>query len=416
MSISYPDVIGEYVDGPHRHETDGIQYNGYVDPTVAAPGEVALFRLFLQNCVDTPAAVTVTLQPPEIKKGFLFGKRVPLLEVAQSTFELDMDRADAGQLVIPLRMVDEIPAGEHRLKIVVTAKTEDKKPDRVRPKSSKSKLATKLISSPVELNLVGTMGATYKAEQTKQPAEFPFEVAGDPTTPTEKPDLTHEYANIWKLDYMETFSMAIQEVNNRRVDFSKELSLDSLYAAMFAESTKRYADCGVPLRIGEAVTVAKMLTYCSQYFMSSPERINGLLVPIWETAIQHGEPTTEISDVMRKVGYYHILKLSLAMSFGLIAKSVGKHYWPLVERQAVTGFIANMVEGAQEIEPDFLYLPLLMGGTSIARSLKMDGENVTESLALQYKAFSSRPDLFADKELQKAGKIYRRIIKQALET
>ena len=82
-------------------------------------------------------------------------------------------------------------------------------------------------------------------------------------------------------------------------------------------------------------------------------------MPIWERALEAEVDTTDGLQVIRTAGYHHLLKLSIAISFGILAKAVGRHYWPLLERQAVTSYIADSIEDGQEIDEDFLYLPLL---------------------------------------------------------
>ncbi len=119
--------------------------------------------------------------------------------------------------------------------------------------------------------------------------------------------------------------------------------------------------------------------------------------------------------IIRTVGYYHLLKLSIALSFGLIAKAIGRQTWPLVERQGVTNYIADSIEDGQEIDEDFLYLPLLMAGTQIFNKLKLDGEDVQHSLVLVKKAYETRPNLFADDDMARAGKIYKHILNKSLQ-
>ena len=91
----------------------------------------------------------------------------------------------------------------------------------------------------------------------------------------------------------------------------------------------------------------------------------------------------------------------------------GQHYWPLVERQAVASYIADSIEDGQELEEDFLYLPLLIAGTQIFDKFKLDRENVNDTLDLMKAASQARPDLFAADEMAQAGKIFQLILKRS---
>jgi hypothetical protein len=270
------------------------------------------------------------------------------------------------------------------------------------------------IDSPVGLNLAATMGSTFTEKSVKK-ALFPLKVTGKPAPPERAPRLKYKYQTIWVRDHMELFNRAIHELNLREVKFQKELSMEALYAVLYAESTARLADAGLPLRVGEAIILAKILTYSCQYFLSSSARRNGLLVPIWERALEAEIDTTDVLNVIRSAGYYHILRLSIAISFGLVAKAVGRHFWSLEERQAVTNHIAESIEAGQELDVDFLYLPLLMGGTIIRNKVRLDGEDPRQTLALMKKAYEARSELFSEAEMAQANKTYSRILKQALQ-
>jgi hypothetical protein len=159
--------------------------------------------------------------------------------------------------------------------------------------------------------------------------------------------------------------------------------------------------------------MGKILTYSSRYFLSDPNRQNGLLVPIWEQALRAGYDTTDGLDVIRTVGYGHVVRLSVAISFGLLAKTVGRHLWSLTERQAVANHIADCLTLGQPLDIEFLYLPLLMAGTRISEKLQLAGEDGQHTLTLIKKARDARPDLFADQDMAQARKVYNQILQKA---
>ncbi len=410
MEVSLPDIIGEYLDTPARFEIDGVQLAGYFEPAKIAPEQITHLFLFIQNALNAPVKINVKIEMPQTRGLFRGGR--PLLTVQEPAFQLKLAEAEVGLLTLPVTTTEHIVEGEHlltiELKIVSGAN-----PQRVRPTKSRGKLTKSLIDSPVGLNLVSSLGSTYVVKPVKTVA-FPLEVAGEPDPPERTSDLKHKYETVWVKADSETFTRSIHELNLRQVKLKSELNVESLYVNLYAESTIRFADAGLPLRIGEAIVLAKILTYSGQYFLANPKLYNGLLVPIWERAFEAGVDTTDGIQVIRTAGYHHLLKISIAISFGILAKSVGRHYWPLVERQAVTNYIADSIEDGQEIDEDFLYLPLLMAGTQIFNKLKFDDEDPRQSLALIKKAYEARPDLFGDEEMAQANKIYKHILKKAM--
>ncbi len=410
MAVSYPDVIGEYVDNPERFETAGLQYVGYFDTPTIAPEQVSNLYLFVQNTVNTP--ITVTLKAESPQTGGLFGGGRPMLQVNEPALQLKLARAEAGLLIWPVTATDQTKAGQHSFTIEPKVVGESQS-QRLRPAQAQSKLEATLIDSPVGLNLVSTLGATFTAKPVKK-ATFSLKIEGAPAPPERAPKLNHTYQTIWTEENAQFFNQAIQEINSRRVKFTNELTTEALFTTLYAESVDRFADAGLPLRIGEAITLAKILTYCCQYFLNQPDYYLGLLAPMWERAFEAEANTTDALEIIRSVGYAHLLKLTIALSFGLVAQAVGRQLWPLNERQAVAGFITDNIETGQPIDPEFLYLPLLMAGTYISSKIKLPDEDVYHSLALMKKAREARADLFLDEDMAQADQIYKQILKKVL--
>jgi hypothetical protein len=410
MAVSYPDVIGEYIDNPERFETGGVQYAGYFEPAKIAPEQVANLFLFLQNTLNVPLTVNIKAGLPQT--GGLFGGGKPVLKVLEPIFQLKLAGAEAGLLTLPVT-TEHIKEGEQALTLEFKVSNEGRG-QTIRPAQAQSNLGKGLIDSPVGLNLVSTLGSTFTAKSVKK-AAFPLTIEGKPEPPERAPRLKYSYQTVWVEENAEVFNQAIQEINLRQVKLKNELTVEGIYATLYAESIDRFGDAGLSLRVGEAITLAKILTYSCQYFLSNPDRYNGLLVPMWERALQEGRDTTNALEVIRSAGYTHLLKLALAISFGLVAEAVGRQFWPLPERQAVISFIAESIETGQQIDIEFLYLPLLMAGTHIAAKVRLEGEDVRHSLALMKKAREARRDLFLDEDMAQANKIYNQILKTALQ-
>lgn len=408
MAVSYPDAIGEHVASPERYHTGGLQYVGYFEPNKIAAGQVTNFFFFLQNMVNVPMKVTIKLGLPQ--SGF-FWSRKPLLRVLQEQIEVSLKAAEAGLLTLPVTTTNHTGDGTHALTVEIKVATQGRG-ERIRPAKSTSRLETKIIDSMVGLNLVSSLGATYQEKSAKK-AKFSLTIAGKKKSPTQA-SLKYSYDKIWHTDDAKVFNKAIQEIHNRRAKLKSALDVETLYANLYGETVKRFANVGLPLRIGEAIVLAKMLTYTCQYFLSSPERVNGLLLPIWERALALEADTSESLDVIRLLGYHHLLRLSIAVSFGIIGRATGGQLWSLEERQAVAAHIADTVEIGDPLDIDFVYLPLLMAGTQISKQLVLPDEDVNNSLALLRQARQARPDLFKDKEMAKANQVYNQIMQKAL--
>ncbi len=411
MAEIFPDIMGEYIDSSKRFETGGVQYTGHFDPKTIAPQQVSNLYLFLQNVLNVPLTIDLKIDVPKTK-GF-FGGGKPILAVERPVIRLELTEGEAGLLTLPFVTTEHAEAGEHEVTLEPKVSAEGKG-QRIRPPKSQSKLGQGPIDNPTGLNLVGALGATYTETSVKK-APFLLKIAGEPQPSERAPKLQHTFQSIWVKDQMGILEQVNHELKLRDGRLQQDLSVEALYTALYSESTFRFADAGLPLRIGEAIILAKILTYSCQYFLSSAQRRRGLLLPIWERAIDAGFETSDALHVIRVAGYNHILKLSIAISFNLIAQTVGKQPWSLEERQGVAEHIADNIEVGHPMEEDFLYLPLIMGGTLVANKVKMDGESPKQSLMLIQKARQARPDLFYDDEMATVDKMYDRILKQALQ-
>lgn len=407
MAISYPDAIGEHIDAQERYFTGGLQYAGYFSPASMAPGQIAHLYLFLQNVLNVPMTAGVKINPPQT--GFLRGGK-PLLEVGKIEIETQLGAAEAGLLTIPVTTTEHAGDGTLSLTVEVKATTKDKG-DRIRPAKSSSKLDSTLIDSPVGLNLVSSLGASY-TERSAKKASFELDIAGQAQPSQQALNLTHTYEKFWGRQDAKFFNKAAQEIHERQVKLKKDLTVEALYANLYGESVAKFADTGLGLRVGEAIILAKILTYSCQYFLSNGDLANGLLLPIWERAFAIEADTTDGLGLIRTVGYHHLLRISVALSFGLIGQLFGRHFWSLDERQGVANHIADSIEMGDSLVLDFLYLPLLMAGTQISNKLKLKGEDPSHTLSLIYTARQARRELFADADMTQVNKIYNRIFQK----
>jgi hypothetical protein len=64
--------------------------------------------------------------------------------------------------------------------------------------------------------------------------------------------------------------------------------------------------------------------------------------------------------------------------------------------------------------PDFLYLPLMMGGVKVAGKVRLPDENQRQTLQLIRQARQARPEVFTDDEMAVADKVYDQLLNQAL--
>ena len=410
MAIGYPDIISEYLDATERYEADGVQIVPYLEPTEVPIGGVANLALFLQSAVDVPVQVTLT---PELPQTGRF-RGAPMLEVSQQELSVALEPAQVGALFVPVATTPQAKEGKHQMHLNIAASA-DGQPSRVRPLEAQGRFRSELIDDVVGLDLARILGVPYKVTPTDK-ISVSLAVRGKVESPDKGPKLATEFQALWSQEDAERQGRALHEVSQRRAIIVDELQLEPMYVALLVEGQKRFADAGLRLRVGEAIALAKILTYTFSYFMADGDLQDGLLVPIWELANEYHLPTSDAMWVVRHIGFHHLLRLSVALSFGVVGKALGNQPWSVEERRAVISLVADSVEARHPLQAEFLYIPLLTAAAYISPQVVMDGEDNNNSLRLLQKAKAIRSDVFADPDLADANQIFERLMNAASQT
>jgi hypothetical protein len=410
MEIDYPDIISEYLVAPERYETDGVQIVPFLEPAQIAIGEVTHLVLFLQSAVDVP--VELTLKPELPQTGRFRGS--PVLAIGEPELSVALEPAQVGILSVPMMTTPQAKEGQHQIRLNVSA-TAQGQPNRIRSEQIKGRFRSDLIDDVVGLDLVRVVGVPYRINPTHK-ISLSVTVRGQIETTGEAPNLATTFQVLWNREQLKRQSAALQEVSQRRAIIVDQLQTEPLFVGLFVEGQKRFADAGLPLRVGEAVALGKILTYTVRHLLANSDLQDALLVPMWELANEYDLPTGEPLWVVHNVGFRHLLRLSVALSFGLLRQALGSHPWTLEERRAVISLIADTVEAADRLPTEFLYIPLLMAACYISRQIVLDGEDSTHSLRLLQKAKAARADVFADPDLDEANQIFDRLMNAVLQT
>jgi hypothetical protein len=180
-----------------------------------------------------------------------------------------------------------------------------------------------------------------------------------------------------------------------------------------AEGSERCIRCGTPLRVGEAISLGKMLTYTASQFLFNADFQDGLLVPIWEHALHYDLPTDDPLWLLRNVGFEHLARLGVAFGFGLVARALNAQPWDLEERRALIQQIPDRLERGETLPVELIYIPLLAASTVIAHQVNFAGEDLWNSLQLLRSAKHARASVFSDPDLVQSSQVFDRLLDAA---
>ncbi|MFB0535992.1 MAG: hypothetical protein ACETWR_13540 [Anaerolineae bacterium] len=389
MDIEYPDILGEVTSARQRYEAGAVQYVGSFSREAVASGEATELVLLLQSAVDVPMDVTLKLSVP-VRTGGL-RSRPSQLKIGETETTVPIKPAEVGELRIPIQTSAETPSATYEIKLEITG-TPKASANRIRAQQSKGRLGETILRDTVGLSLASTIGVGFAARPGNK-LSFKFTVTGEEGSAQEI-DLAPTLTSLWTLEDWDLQYRAGREVNERRAHIVPYLVPEAIYVPLLDEGRKRFADAEIVLRVGEAISLAKILTHTVSYFMRNADLQDGLLIPIYMQAYLHDLPTDNATWLVIEVGYSRIVRLAIALSFALVESALKRQPWLLNEQRAVADLVVGNLESGHSLPVEFLYLPLLMGGALVTREVVMEGEDPQQSLQMLAQAKKERAQDF----------------------
>jgi len=401
---TYPDILNEYIDATVRYEVDGLQFVTYIEPKAVTPGDGATLFFYLQNTLDTPLDIEIKVRPPTV--GRL--RPQPVLQFAKDIYTHRLPETEVGIMGIPFAIATVSP-GEHTIELEIKV-AHPKDAQKVRVSATENPLAALPINNHIGLGLASVVGIPYTTRNGKK-IKLSFSIVNAPAAEVPENSLQENYSKLWDRDIGYLQQQAQQEINKNRAIILNDLkNVEALFVALYAESQQRFADSGLPLRVGEAIAVGKLLTYTCHLFLTTGTLQDGLLVPIWERALFNQYSTEDILQTFRDIGYRHIMRLAAAISMGMIERNVGSLPWSRQEQDGVQEYIVDALEDGLPLEEDFLYLPLMLGAALVLKQVRLPNEDISHTIQLVHKARKARTNLFTDEDTAPADAMYNKFL------
>lgn len=394
MAIQYPDVMNDLAAAQHRFASGCVQYLPQFEAGPCPAGSVARLVLTLQSTVNAPARVLVRFSPPRLR-GKLRRQSESLFLIEEPVLRLTLQEGEVGQVIVPVGVALETPPGSYAFEVHLESATHESA-QRARPDQSDNQAHGLKIRHPQGLGISQLLSWGYATEQ-KADARVALEVVAGETQ--EGDDLSPQYVSAWTPEHWTLVTRARRELNDRRLHILPELTVPRLFVDLMRESKAVFAGMGIQLELGEALFVAKTLTYTVNHFLEVPAWQECLLVPILAYAQAEKLSTVDLRPLVCGVGYPHVLELAIALAFSLIEEAVGREPWQAAEQRALREWILHCQATGTALPVEFLYLPLILGGLAVAHELALEGENVQQSLDLLSAAKKKRAKTFADPEL-----------------
>jgi hypothetical protein len=408
MAIEYPDIVCEYIEARERYESDGVQIVPSLEPAQIPVGGYSVLIVLFQSALDVATEVVIKPELPTV--GRL--KAEPLVEIVEPELHVRLAPAQVGTLYVPVKATAKAREGQYEMWLNVAVKTASRA-NRVRSPRRTGGFQSELLDDVVGLDVGRVLGVPYTVTPTRR-ISVPFAVVGHAEGAQKPPSTSSKFESLWTIEDAQLQTNACNDLNARRAGILEGLAPEPVYTALFMEGQDRCSKSGSPLRVGEAIAFGKILTFCALHFLGSSSQQDGLLVPMWELALKYDLPTEDPLWVLRHVGFGHLARLSVAVSFGLVARALNSQPWDVEERRALIQEIPDRLDRGDSLPTELIYVPMLAASTTIASRITVPGEDVRQSLNLLRAAKTARADVFSDPDLTQSSTVFDQLLDAAL--
>ena len=372
---SYPDILGELAD---ERLTIGevVQCALGVFPDRVALGQPLEALLLLQNLTNQPLPLELAVRSSSRDAaGNLANFLTPKPRIA-----LALPGGEVALMHIPITaQLPTLPSADYAVRIQIKAR----KPDtllRVRPLIG-GQPPSLLAISPFRLAVLRDIA--FKAKEVgPDQLEALFAVLKGRFPPPER-EPKPRYEALWTLRDYEQEEEQVQAIAGEAMGFARTLGRHNVYAPLVNHTQEFFAGAGMPLHPGEAVFIAKVLTYVMEDGLDLEEgfsradshwfrRLRGLMVQDRDV-IHH-------TDRLLRLLYTAIVQDAALLGFIMVTHVTRVNFGDDQERADYASRLVAALEGRMPVALEHVYVPLALAGTLLLARMTSQGENPWESL------------------------------------
>lgn len=394
----YPDVLGA-ITGGTRISMENLQCALGIFPLRTYLNQPVEIVLILQNMVDQMMQVKVGIQiPTEDKKG-----RPVVMDLPKKTLTLGLRPGEVGVLRTPIVPRPPTQPGS-RFPVRVAVRYRTPQPGRrVRPFSGGPPPNILSISS---FKLQVLRDVQFSAETWHQSTDILttyFDIAPR-IMPDVRTDLKAHYESLWTHEEIAGAREAVRAhvEDARRV--ATTLTRTAVYPYLLDAIEERFAARGLPLHPGEAIAIAKMMTYTldeglelEQGFAVEDSRWFKLLAQI----LTYDESLEDLNKGELVIQYLFEAALfdAIMLGFGVIQPRVREDLGAPAERVQYANRVLSWIAGQSEPDLSYVYLPLVMGAILVNELANVKPDNPWTMLDLLREALRGRARLFTGEKV-----------------
>ncbi len=437
---NYPDILG-YITAGKRHNVNVVQVALAMRPRVVRAGRPFEAVLLVQNASDVNVDVGVVMEVPERDARKQKGK----FTTGKNRLVIGLRPAEMGYIKLPVNsQADTAVDNDYRISMEVKVKSLGK-PNRVRLPEGGGKIvlanlrpeAIEQIEELKKLNF-----ATDKRFGLSDVLEASFSVM--PGRLGQIAALQPGWVNLWSMSDHKDQTLLLDHFGEKIVQQAlPKLKREHVFAPLLQTTNMHFAAAGYPLQPGEAVMIAKLLTFVLEMAAPKERTVNSLVdpmfdvtrtlekradglsenipdLPLWfEGLLREVARSEELirapAQVVSKLLYPQLLLDTIPYAFNLIKKSTGEDLGTPIEIAQYTGELMQRIEGKSGMDFAHTYMPLVLAGLLVYEQVPMEEEELLQTLRDATEALMVRDGDLTDEDeplLELTKQVINRTAKQ----
>lgn len=395
-----PDVLGA-ISGGKRLNVDVIQCAVGLRPSRVPAGQVMEVVLLAQNAADVPAEVAVAVRLPATDAGQAPNRFI----VNKPRSIISLRPAEAGYFTIPVSISpNATPAKDYAVQLELSVKRfKGRRPVRMRPVEGGDAFNEAELPQERQDEIWALQQSVFHVKQAGR-GTLVANFAVQPSTgkPSPVTDLTARWHSLWTLKEHDDVAGILKKVAGELAEVKPFLKREFLFFPFLDVLQKRFHEAGYPLKAGESVYMAKVLTLVAEQGIPDAES-NALGYGKWVQALAHvllerpemaKNPRHLVTDLVFEALLHDAVTTGLSMVEAATGEDFGEQH---EHNEYADGLLDRLRNGT--IDRTHVYLPLVMAGLIANKRVTMPHEQPRETITLllqaqefRYKEIDPRSD------------------------
>lgn len=370
----YPDVLGA-ITGGARISMNDIQFALGLFPQRTYLNQPLEVILILQNMVDQNMQVRVAVNlPPEDRRG-----NPIVVDIPRKMLTVGLRPGEVGVLRLPIiPRPPTSPGSQFPVRVAVRYRTP--RPGRpVRPPTGGAP-PTMLSVSPFKLQVLRDVAFSAQAwNQSNEIVTAYFDIAPK-VMPALRSDVRPHYETLWTHEAMDDEQLSVEARVEDAQRVAVGLTRTAVYTPLLEAVEERFASRDLPLHPGEAMAIAKMMTYTLDEGLSQEPGFSVEESRWFQTLCQvlaYDETVEDWDRGALAVRYLFeaVLYDAVLLGFAVIQPRLKDDLGTRAERIEYANRLLMWYAGQAPADWSYVYLPLAMGGVVINELATLKTDN-----------------------------------------